>query len=485
MAALDRNDGEDATIDYEFYLSRIDKLVIDDQANLRLVTGAAAVSPIAPSDQLGVQSLAVVMIPPYTYLPSHVTPISLEVLRLTQRQLQNVADRVTRLEYWSAVNELEKEANNQAIYGALGGTTIAAEKQGIFTDALTGFGRCDLQYDKEGVTFSAAIDTVKRQVRLAATQEIVVIEVDDANCVNIRHTDNSVMLDYQAEVIEEQPYAGITVNGAYDFVVTNYYGHLAISPQTDIFVDSEQLPTVNIDFDNNFSGLVSGINAALANNTNWGSWSNGAPNIYNATAPVIPGAGMAFSTYTGYVAMPSEATITSTTRTGQQAQLIPGSVTQELGSSVVDLSLQGKMRAGVEISCDVKNLLPNVDHAVAFNGVICDFTYDSSPVNHAGEQGTNSYSGKTTVKTSNDGCLTGTFEVPEGVPIGSAEVRVFYYADPAISVASAVYYTAGFTTKTEATTIGLPTANAVFNTTIETGLISNTQWNLASLTITC
>ena len=471
-------DGEDPTIDYEYYLSRVDKLVIDDLANIRLVTGAAALNPPTPPDQAGVQSLAVVCVPPYTYLPSDVKPVSLEVMRLTQSQIQNVADRVTRLEYWNAVNDLEKEANNKAIFGVTGGEAVAAEKQGIFTDSLTGFGRCDLQFSKNGVAFTAAIDTVERCIRLQASQDMHVIEVDMDNSVHVREAGNSVMLDYQPECIEEQPYAGIWVNGASDYVVENYYGHLKITPEVDVFVDESQLPTVNIDFDNNLSPLIDAVNAAAVNSPKWGSWSNGAPSgdsvsgfMWDANYGLAGGmmGGTKVSTYW------FENNTVSTTRTGVATQLIPGSITQDLGSRVVDLSLQGMMRAGVIISCDVTGLLPNVDHVVTMNGILADLTYDATPVNASGQAGTHTYSGKTTVTASNDGNLTATFLVPEGIPIGNAIISIFYYNDPAISSSSANYYTAGFNQTNQNTTIGIPTPTLSTSVVSETGEIINSQ----------
>jgi hypothetical protein len=441
-------DGEDPTFDYEFYLSRIDKLTLDDLGNFKLITGAAAINPPTPMDQSGVQSLAVLRIAPYTYSTSEVQVVSLEVMRLTQQQLQNVPDRVTRLEYWAAVNDLEKEANNKLIYATVGGESVAAEKQGIFTDALTGFGRCDLQYDREGVSFTSAIDTVERCIRLQASKDLQVIEVDMDNSVSVREAGNSIMLDYQPELVEEQPYAGITVNGASDFVVTDYYGHLKITPETDVFMDENQMAAVNIDFDNNLTALTDSVNTLLANNINWGNWSNG-----------VPGAG----TFGGDL---------NTTRTGMFTQLIPGSITQSLGDRVVDLSLQGMMRAGVTISCDVVGLLPNVDHAVTMNGIACDLTYDASPVNKAGAQGTNTYLSKTTVRSSNDGCLTATFLVPSGIPIGNAVISIFYYNTPAISFASASYYTAGFMQTNQETTVGLPTTEIQTSATTQSGRLT-------------
>lgn len=448
--------GEDPNFDYEYYLSRIDKLTIDDYGNFRLITGAAAVNPPIPSDQSGYLSLAVVRIPPYTYDKGNVTVIPLEAIRITQRGIQKLQERIERLEYWNTINDLEREVSNTDLYGLVDGSPVLAEKQGVFTDALTGFGKTDLQFSKNGMTHTAAVDRDRRCLLLPASKDKQVIEVDENNCVNVRHTSNSVILDYQPEVFVSQPKAGITINGANDYTFENYYGHLQITPEIDVFVDTEQLPQLNVDFDTNLQPLLDTVNPTVISEVDWGSWSNGVPRTTN------------WHQYAGVWSAPNWTGVFDTVRTGTQTveSLVPGKITQEMGDRVVDFSLQGMMRSGVTISCDINGLLPNADHAVTMNGVPCDFTYDSSPANHSGAVGSNTYQGKTTVTTSNTGTLTATFLVPEGIPIGNAIIKVFYYTDPDISYASASYYTAGFTQSNQNTVVGISTVEKV--TTVET-----------------
>lgn len=466
--------GEDPGFDYEYYLARIDKLTVDDFGNLRLITGAPALAPPTPPDQSGVLTLAVVRIPPYTYDKANVSVVSVEPIRITQKGIQRLQERVERLEYWNAVNDLEKEISNKDLYGLVGGTATAAEKQGVFTDALTGFGKMDLQFSTGGLTHSAALDRFERCLLLPATQDLQIIEVD--SFTHVLETDAGLMLDYEPEVFDQQVLAGITVNGAEDYTYDNYYGHLRISPETDVFVDEQQLPQLNIDFDDNLINLVNTLNPALANNIDWGSWQvtrhfNRDSGLNNGGTGLLYGFTSEGAPQYYYMSSPAGSR-TDSTRSGVLTQLIPGSIQQDLGDRVVDLTLQGMMRAGVTISCDVTGLLPNVDHAVTMNGIPCDLTYDSSPVNHSGAIGAHTYQAKTTVTSSNDGTLTATFLVPAGIPIGNATIKLFYYADADISVAWADYYTAGFVQTNQNTVVGLPTAEVVQTNTSENQTIS-------------
>jgi hypothetical protein len=455
--------GEDPGFDYEYYLGRIDKLTIDDFGNFRLITGAPALAPPAPPDQSGVLTLAVIHVPAYTYSISDVAVVSVEPKRITQRGIQRLQERIERLEYWNTVNDLEKEVSNKDLYGLVGGVATTAEKQGVFTDALTGFGKIDLNFSTGGLAHTAAIDRNERCIRLPASQDMQVIEVDLDNSVHVRQAGNSIMLDYQPEVFDEQTQAGITVNGASDFTYENYYGHMLITPEIDVFVDSAQLPQLNIDFDSNLQPLLDTINPTVVSEVDWGGWSNGLPRTTN------------WHQYAGVWSAPTWTGVFDTTRTGTQQveSLVPNKVTQEMGDRVVDFTLQGMMRSGVTIACDVIGLLPNVDHAVTMNGIACDLTYDSSPVNHSGAIGSHTYQSKTTVTSSNTGSLTATFLVPEGIPIGNAIIRVFYYADPDISTATANYYTAGFTQTNQNTVVGISSIEKVITTetVTETGQV--------------
>lgn len=472
--------GQDAGFDYDYYLSRVDKLVLGDLGNFQLITGSPAYAPPTPPDQSAALTLAILRIPPYTYTSSSVSVVSVEPLRITQKGIQRLQERIERLEYWQMVNGLESEAEENAPEGA--------DLQGIFTDALTGWGRMDLAFDKNGVTCNAALDRYNQCLLLSYTEDKKLIAVDEGNSTGIRRAGNSVMLDYQPEVIIEQPKASIWVNGATDFAYSSYFGRMVITPETQVWVDEEQLPQINVDFDNQFTGLINALNPLLAAQIDWSNWSNGVPGSYtNVSAAAGNGFNIGFSGLTGSTGLGGgwvssgsrEVTTTSTTRTGTYTQLVPGAMTYETISGISDISLQYYMRTvdengnPFEVQLDITGLMPNVDHACTINGIVVDLTYDDSPVNAAGEDGAHTYSGKTTAKTSNIGSLTAKFNMPHGVLAGTAIIRVFYYSDPDISTCWANFYSAGLRVQAQDTAIGIPDVSAVPAITIENGIVEN------------
>ena len=427
--------GESTTLDYEYYLSRVDKLVVDSFGDFQLITGTAALLPPTPPDQTNVLSLAVLRISPYTYSKSDVTVVSVEPLRISQIGLQRMADSLDQLRYETVKLNHANETASQDVQGTV---------SGFFVDSLIGYAHMDLQFDKGGIKHDIALDRYNQCVLLPASQDQKVITVDMEASSKVRLAGNSLILDYQPVIFQSQPYASVTVNGASDYEYTNYYGHMRLTPSVDAFIDQTQAPLLNIDDANNeLAPLIEAVTELGYGDIQWGDWTTlwTSRDHHNVTA--------------------------GQERTGTKETLIPGTVTRDLGNRVVDMSLQGMMRVldsngdPFEIQVDIDGLLPNVDHACTVNGTVVDLTYDSSPANAAGGVGTHTYSSKTTAVSANNGCLTAKFVMPSGVPIGSATISVFYYADPAISVAVADFYSAGFMQTNQQTVLGMPTVEKV------------------------
>jgi hypothetical protein len=498
-------DGQEVILDYDFYLGRIDKLVLDSMANFYLLTGIPALIPQVPPDQDGALSLAIISISPYTYSVSGASITNLQVLRVTQAGIQRMQEQIDALQYSTVVQSL----TNQVASIPTTGTKVA-----LFADPLTGFGNCDLNFDtvdsgSNEVKFTAAIDRVNKCVRLSASQDVKVITVDNAASSHVRQIGNSLMLDYEPVQVKSQPYASVWINGASDFQYTNYAGIMFISPQTDVFVDQNQAPAVNVDFANNLSGLTDAVNSSInsgvnnANSVNWGSWQ-----VTNQEVSITQGSNVDISQIANASEVSSEIATggyhstlsdvfghgTFATRTGIQTTLLPGSIQQDLGNSISDLSLQGMMRtqnadgSPFTIKLNITGLMPNVDHACTVGGIPVDLVYDAQPLDPnggsanyqpVGTQGSNTYQGKECATTSNIGSLTAKIAMPSGIPIGNTTISVFYYAAPMDSSVSATFYSAGFMMTSQDTTIGLPT------TTLSTKTITQTGYNITCLEPLC
>jgi hypothetical protein len=508
--------GEHVRTDYEFYLPRIDKVFLDDIGNWSIIKGVPHLNPIIPSDQPDALAVGLLKISPYTFDSSWVKTDVLGTPVVNQAALRNVIKRLDNLEYWKAKTDLEEEVTNHP---------AAADSVGIFTDALTGLGKMDLRFNKGGIRHTAALDIVN-QCLLLPTEKPVNIELtlDEAASTNVKKVGKSLIVDYVPELFMEQPYATEAVNCASDYEITEYRGTVAINPPSDCFIDQEQLPSINIDFNNNLSPLVDALvdqGALEMNQTVWGNWTStyksqgwqmscGYFNSYwdmIAAGNYVPGATPAYTdemgvyhpavsvadaqaawfqgviNQTGGRALTrgynagrgwadASGLVTQTSwRDGVQNSLIPGTITQDMGTSIANLAMSGRVRTTnadgtpFVIKVEVMNLMPNQDHAITMGGVAVDFKHDADaaiPRGNSGDVG-HTYQGKTTVKSDNNGRLTGKFQIPAGLSVGAITVSVFHYSYPDLSNAVCYFTSAGFVEQSRDTTIGMPTYSYISN----------------------
>jgi len=445
---------ESATMDYNFYLSRMDKLVLADTGDFSLIAGAPALVAPAPPDQTGVMTLAVAKIPPYTYNPTDVQVVPVAARRITQSGLNRLQERMEKMEYFAVVNGLEKEIAQQP---------IALDNIGIYTDALTGLGRVDTAFDKmdahgNRVRHTAAIEPLTRTLSLPADYQAKNLSVDLVNSTHVRRNGNVLCLDYEPEVIDQQLQASIWINCAADWVYEDYVGHMQLAPFCDSFLDETQAPVINVDFDDNLTSAAADMTPEDLNSVFWGTWNS----VGTATAD--------WSTLRNDNAAGISGTISwditqQQERQGLQITQIPGSITRDLGDRVIDMSVVPMLRTTTDtgdpfvIQVRVDGLVPNQDHAITIGGKNVDFTYDSGAEHPRGAVGTHTVQGKTTVCADNDGRLTGKFTMPAGVPNGAPLVSCFHYSLPSHSIAQATFYGKGFLTTHQGMTLGISTAS--------------------------
>jgi len=497
------------TLDFSYYLPRIDKLMLDDMGNFYLIKGVPGVKPTIPNDQVGRLSLAILRIAPYTYTKDWVHTISVEPVAVKQPDFIPILKRLDNLEYWKATTDLEQEVAN---------SDIASDAVNIYTNALTGVGKFDLNYRRTGrvdnelveIKHTAAIDINKQCLLLPATPDMRSLKIDFSASTGIKRVGNTLMIDYEPELFLEQPYATDSVNLAMDFDYDSYRGTANIFPASDAFIDTEQLPSINIDFDNNLQPLVDALvdqGALSLNETVWSNWNTSYTNrIWNTLANTAAGnaywydpntgeyqygnfiygwgdVDQAFETYyantrnrSAFIYRGQSQARGSTTqrrwRDGIQRTLIPGTMTESLGTSVHGLAMTGKVRTKYPdgktfyIQVEVQNLMPNQDHAIRVAGKVVNFVHGiypehPSPPPTRGASGTNGFTfggiTYTTVKSDNTGRLTGYFAMPEGVDAGNVPIEVFHYSSQDSSNASVYFSSAGYVVQQRETTIGMPT----------------------------
>ena len=122
---------EASILGYEFYLGRIDKIYLDQNAQLQVQKGESAVSPRAPENLNNAMELATITLPPYLYDPNDAIITLTDNRRYTMRDIGLLEDRIEDLETVTTLSLLEVKTESLQVQDAEGRNRF---KSGFFVD---------------------------------------------------------------------------------------------------------------------------------------------------------------------------------------------------------------------------------------------------------------------------------------------------------------------------------------------------------------
>jgi len=254
--------------EYSYYLGRIDKVALGFDGVFRTIEGQDAVSPVAPQDADGSLLMLQLKVPPYTLvdddgIPTSVVLTTYDHKRFTMQDLSKVEDRVAHLEYYTALNSLERITRDQSISDASGNERF---KNGMLVDSFHGSDVADV-----GRTdYTASIDQLNRELRSGFRTFVMQFAPDLANSTStgvVLRGDMAIPA-YTSSPFITQPLAthALSVN---PFDVASFYGTLKLSPAVDIWKETNTLPAQVIDLGGPTEAWV---HANMPSYTVWGEW---------------------------------------------------------------------------------------------------------------------------------------------------------------------------------------------------------------------
>jgi hypothetical protein len=224
------------TVQYQYFLSRIDKLVLTKDRQFKLIQGVPAVNPVEPGNITDSMILYKLYTPAYTLYTANVDVTYQENRRYTMRDIGALEQRITNLEYYTTLSLLEKDATDTTITDALG---LSRAKYGIIVDSFTGHSIGDVSSTDYDCAMD--VDTGGMVPRNFATATPLYY----ASNSGITIASQAATLAYTEEVMVTQPAATKTENiQPYMFAI--YAGTLKMFPDADIWVDTITAPAVII-----------------------------------------------------------------------------------------------------------------------------------------------------------------------------------------------------------------------------------------------
>jgi hypothetical protein len=354
---------ESFTIDYSYYLARQDILTLDKKGIFSIIRGVPSLNPEPPRLSTNAMKLATIRVAPYPSLTSYraaeisrpdykCSVIVDKQKRYNAKDLSTLEQRVTNLEYYVALNQLERQAVDQSIVDSSG---LDRFKNGIFTDPFLSHKLGD--YTDED--YKIAIDKQNKEIRPQFDVTDVKLVFNSSTNLSSFKSNTVFTLPFTDVTFANQPFATTTRNIAGLFYT--FDGTMSLSPDGDYWVDTRRSPDVNVDFD---STNVPWERLVEPWQSNWSSWETvvtGATTISERQTDrvytslndgdIVPG-----YTYTSV-------DVYSTTTSLQQRQRSVLDVdtrvqTRNFGDRVVDVSLTPYLRS-ISIQVTAKGMKPN------------------------------------------------------------------------------------------------------------------------------
>ena len=407
-------------IKYNYYTSRRDKLVVRKNRKFELVSGKSSVRPESPKDIPESMSLYNITVPQYTFGPEDVLVDYIDNKRFTMNDIGKLEKRIERVEYYTALSLLEKEANEIVIPdSSLGGQERI--KNGIFVDNFKGHSVGDVF----NPYYSCSMDFANGHLRPRFTTRNVAFTPDLTNTDFIVSPDGVVTLQYSVKpnqyIVQPLASRAISVN---PFDVVSWLGSVVMAPSSDTWVDTKKNPTVTInlegendawagmqnafgtqwnDWETNWSGVVASTTENLGSTAT--NKKLDAPHTRKGKAP-LGQMKMRNQTTTTRTSLVTETLNTKQTREGIKTTITPQRVTKELGDRTVDVSVVPYIR-NRSLVITGKGLKPNT---------ILHAFFDSINVNkYCFDETGGAITSINPILTNSAGEVSISFELPAGV----------------------------------------------------------------------
>jgi len=369
------------TADYEVYLPRKDKIFLDYKGNFVVSTGVPGINPQLPSDISNAMVLYEVSLNPYVFDTADITIKPIDNRRYTMRDIGKLDKRISNLEYYTSLSLLEKNTSDLFIDD---GTGVNRFKNGFVVDNF----KSHIIGDAALLEYKCAIDKENGILRPQFKSSNVAMNYSPSKSSNVTKTGDLLTLPYTVVSYINQPSASKTENiNPYD--VINWTGVMTLSPNSDDWYDTEQLPDIIIEDDDGQADALASLNGQVIWNdwvTTWAgqtlSSSTTSTSIsestYNSMVSDgtsassvnkwghVPGTRFAGSTYS--LNRTTEVKEVGQSRTGSLLSVVESTNTQVIDNKVLNTSLIPYIRSK-DIVFNVKALKPNTTVYPFFDGI--------------------------------------------------------------------------------------------------------------------
>ena len=246
ILALDPYSPITGKIDY--YLPRVDSLVILPNGDFAIEKGTPSLTPSSPETSENGLVLFDLAIPAYTFEAGDIRVRKYNHRRYTMRDIGEIDRRVSTLEYYATLSLLEKSANDKSIFDDDGTSRF---KNGIVTDGFRNFTIGDdlsndflCHYETERGHLYPTFDAYSIPFELTSSNNIIPSAGSGFTKSGL-HND-IVTLPYNEVDYIDQPYASQFMS-LVPYEYADVLGQMTLAPEADAWNDTITAPPINID----------------------------------------------------------------------------------------------------------------------------------------------------------------------------------------------------------------------------------------------
>lgn len=377
---------------YSYFLPRRDIVVIDKDGFISIVKGNPGANPITPTVPENVMALASLYIAPYPSLAPNYAQIinrkdlsvivkKLSNVRFTMRDIGVLRDRIVNLEYYASLTTLEKSAVDMQIVDE---NNLNRFKNGIFVDSFRDHSLGDIT----DPNYRIVVDPDEKSIRPIYNMRSDYYDLKSNTNLNV--SGDLVHLPYTDKILIEQ--SRVTSYRNVEYSSYRFLGNLYMTPDIDVWVDTQQLADNQVVTGANIDGLTEGTT------TEWNQWQTNivgyklyrkdtgqllatfnanerdlaynnaywlARNVeFNKNTIGLTSSGK-FDSGAKFESIVE--TVYQSTRTGTESFLGISEDTQQLGNKVIDVSIQPYIRPQT-IACNARGMKATTRLYVFFDG---------------------------------------------------------------------------------------------------------------------
>lgn len=218
--------------DVEHYLKRIDKVYVNSRGEFGIKKGLPALDPSVPEDPAESMVLYTLYVPPYTFDIEDVQAEKINNRRYTMRDIGNIENRLSNVEYYVTLNLLEQEADSTQVTDPVTGTNRF--KNGFFTDRFIDHGNADFSWSG----YHVAMDDENSEMRPEFSLNAVDLAMNTLESSGVVVNDNVVTLPYEHVTYVRQNQRSRTLN-VNPYAIYRWSGSLKVNPSVDSWIDTE------------------------------------------------------------------------------------------------------------------------------------------------------------------------------------------------------------------------------------------------------